>query len=207
VISPADFIPVAEETGLIVPLGAWALVEACREAQRWPDAIRVAVNVSAVQLRDGLEEGVITALAGAGLDARRLTLEVTESVLMRDADDALARLHRLRDLGVGVALDDFGTGFSSLSYLRRFPFDKIKLDRAFVRDIAQPETAAIVRAVADLGERLGKRVVVEGVETEEQLECVRREGCTEVQGFLFSRPLTAADALAFVVAGAKRRAA
>jgi diguanylate cyclase (GGDEF)-like protein/PAS domain S-box-containing protein len=207
VISPADFIPVAEETGLIVPLGAWALVEACREAQRWPDAIRVAVNVSAVQLRDGLEEGVITALAGAGLDARRLTLEVTESVLMRDADDALARLHRLRDLGVGVALDDFGTGFSSLSYLRRFPFDKIKLDRAFVRDIAQPETAAIVRAVADLGERLGKRVVVEGVETEEQLECVRREGCTEVQGFLFSRPLTAADARAFVVAGAKRRAA
>jgi EAL domain-containing protein (putative c-di-GMP-specific phosphodiesterase class I) len=127
--------------------------------------------------------------------------------LMRDADDALARLHRLRGLGVCVALDDFGTGFSSLSYLRRFPFDKIKLDRAFVRDIAEPETAAIVRAVADLGERLGKRVVAEGVETWEQLERVRQEGCTEVQGFLFSRPLAAADALAFAMAGTKRSAA
>lgn len=206
-ISPADFIPVAEETGLIVPLGAWALDRACREARRWPEPIRVAVNVSTVQIRDGLEEAVMTALAGAGLDAQRLTLEVTESMLMRDADDALARLHRLRGLGVCVALDDFGTGFSSLSYLRRFPFDKIKLDRAFVRDIAEPETAAIVRAVADLGERLGKRVVAEGVETWEQLERVRQEGCTEVQGFLFSRPLAAADALAFAMAGTKRSAA
>ncbi|WP_071000322.1 EAL domain-containing protein [Methylobacterium sp. C1] len=206
-ISPADFIPVAEETGLIVPLGAWALDRACREAQRWPAPIRVAVNVSTVQIRDGLEEAVMTALAGSGLDARRLTLEVTESVLMRDADDALTRLHRLRGLGAEVALDDFGTGFSSLSYLRRFPFDKIKLDRAFVRDIAEPETAAIVRAVADLGERLGKRVVAEGVETWEQLDQVKQEGCTEVQGFLLSRPLAAADALAFAIADAERRAA
>ncbi|MGH1571997.1 bifunctional diguanylate cyclase/phosphodiesterase [Methylobacterium sp. P31] len=206
-ISPADFIPAAEETGLIVQLGTWALAEACRETRRWPDSIRVAVNVSPVQIRDGLEEAVMLALAGAGLDSRRLTLEVTESVLMRDADDALARLHRLRGLGIEVALDDFGTGFSSLGYLRRFPFDKIKLDRAFIRDIADPEAAAIVRAVTDLSRRLGKRVVVEGVETAEQLERVRQEGCAEVQGFLFSRPLSAADAAAFAASGARRRAA
>ncbi|KOX59219.1 hypothetical protein ADL19_05730 [Streptomyces purpurogeneiscleroticus] len=206
-LSPADFIPVAEATGLIVPLGAWALAEACREARRWPEHIRVAVNVSAVQFRDGFEETVVTALAGSGLDARRLTLEVTESVLMRDADDTLTRLHRLRGLGISVALDDFGTGFSSLSYLRRFPFDKIKLDRGFIRDIAEPGAAAIVRAVADLGGRLGKGVVVEGVETEDELERVQQEGCTEVQGFLFSRPLAAADALAFALRHSARRAA
>lgn len=206
-ISPSDFIPVAEETGLIMPLGAWALAEACREAQSWPKPIRIAVNVSAVQVRDGLEETVINALAVTGFDSRRLMLEVTESVLMRDADDALARLHRLRGLGVKVALDDFGTGFSSLSYLRRFPFDKIKLDRAFIRDIADPEAAAIVRAVTDLSGRLGKTVVVEGVETEEQLARVRQEGCTEVQGYLFSRPLTAADALAFATSRTRLRAA
>ena len=197
-VSPADFIPLAEETGLIVPLGAWALAEACREAARWPDRVRVAVNVSGVQFRDGLEEAVMTALANARLDARRLALEVTESVLMRDADDALARLHRLRGLGVSIALDDFGTGYSSLSYLRRFPFDRIKIDRAFVRDIADPDAAAIMRAIVDLGHRLGKGIVVEGVETQDQLERVRREGCNEVQGFIFSRPLPAVDARAFV---------
>ncbi|MGU3422841.1 EAL domain-containing protein [Methylobacterium sp. D54C] len=206
-VSPADFIPLAEETGLIVQLGAWALAEACREARRWPGDIRVAVNVSTVQLRDGLEEAVISAVAGAGLEAGRLTLEVTESVLMRDADDALARLHRLREFGVRVALDDFGTGYSSLSYLRRFPFDRIKLDRAFIRDIAEPDAAAIVRAVVDLSGRLGKGIVAEGVETDEQLERLRREGCTEMQGYLFSKPLAAVDALAFVEDRGRRTAA
>jgi diguanylate cyclase (GGDEF)-like protein/PAS domain S-box-containing protein len=197
-ISPADFIPIAEETGLIVPLGAWALTEACREAATWPNHVRIGVNVSPLQFRDGLEDIVVQALAKSGIDARRLTLEVTESVLMRDADDVLVRLHRLRSLGLGIALDDFGTGYSSLSYLRRFPFDRIKIDRAFVREIADPDTAAIVRAVVDLGKRLCKGIVVEGVETEEQLERVRREGCNEVQGFLFSRPLPPPEAFAFI---------
>jgi len=198
-ISPGVFIPVAEETGLIVPLGAWALQEACREAMNWPAHVRVAVNVSAVQLRrDGLEDAVLTTLAASGLPADRLKLEVTESVLMQDADAALARLRRLRSLGVLIALDDFGTGYSSLSYLRRFPFDKLKIDRAFIRDIADPDAAAIVRAVVDIGDRLGMGIVAEGVETAEQLDLVRQEGCHEVQGFLFSKPLPADEALAYL---------
>ncbi|RZL25706.1 MAG: bifunctional diguanylate cyclase/phosphodiesterase, partial [Sphingomonas sp.] len=198
-ISPAVFIPVAEETGLIVPLGVWALQEACREAMHWPAHVRVAVNVSAVQLRrEGLETAVLAALAASGLSPNRLKLEVTESVLMQDADAALACLHRLRGLGVLIALDDFGTGYSSLSYLRRFPFDRLKIDRAFIRDIADPDAAAIVRAVVSLGERLGMGIVAEGVETAEQLDLVRQEGCHEVQGFLFSRPLPADEALAYL---------
>ncbi|MCJ2009157.1 EAL domain-containing protein [Methylobacterium sp. J-092] len=198
-ISPGVFIPVSEETGLIVPLGAWALQEACREAMNWPAHVRVAVNVSAVQLRrEGLEVAVLAALAASGLSPNRLKLEVTESVLMQDADAAIVCLHRLRDMGVRIALDDFGTGYSSLSYLRRFPFDKLKIDRAFIRDIADPDAAAIVRAVVSLGERLGMGIVAEGVETAEQLDLVRREGCHEVQGFLFSRPLPADEALAYL---------
>ncbi|WP_264048121.1 putative bifunctional diguanylate cyclase/phosphodiesterase [Methylobacterium flocculans] len=189
-IAPGAFIALAEETGLIVPLGAWALQEACREATAWPLPLRVAVNVSPVQLRrPGLEATVLAALAASGLPAERLKLEVTESVLMQDADEVLGRLHRLRALGVLIALDDFGTGYSSLSYLRRFPFDRIKIDRAFIRDIADPDAAAIVRAVVGIGERLGMGIVAEGVETAEQLALVRREGCAQVQGFLFSPPL------------------
>ncbi|MDP4003362.1 bifunctional diguanylate cyclase/phosphodiesterase [Methylobacterium sp. NEAU K] len=198
-IGPSAFIPVAEETGLIVPLGSWAFQEACREATHWPPHVRVAVNISAVQMRrDGLELAVMQALATSGLPASRLKLEVTESVLMQDADNVLACLHRLRAIGVLVALDDFGTGYSSLSYLRRFPFDKIKIDRSFIRDIADPNAAAIVRAVVSIGERLGMGIVAEGVETAEQLELVRREGCNQVQGFLLSRPLTAERARAYV---------
>ncbi|QEE41332.1 MULTISPECIES: EAL domain-containing protein [unclassified Methylobacterium] len=194
-ISPGEFIPLAEENGLIVPLGTWALQEACYEAMNWPAHIRVGVNVSPVQLQqDGLEAAVLTALAVSGLPAARLKLEVTESVLMQDADEVLNRLHRLRALGVRIALDDFGTGYSSLSYLRRFPFDKIKIDRAFIRDIVDSDAAAIVRAVVGIGERLGMGIVAEGVETVEQLELVRREGCGEVQGFLFSRPLPPREA-------------
>ena len=206
-ISPAEFIPIAEETGLIVQLGTWALAEACREALTWPEAIRVAVNVSPVQFRGGLETAVTGALAGSGLPAGRLKLEVTESLLMHNPEQALACLHRLRGLGVRIALDDFGTGYSSLSYLRRFPFDKIKIDRAFVRDIGDPDAAAIVRAVVGIGERLGMGIVAEGVETDEQLALVRQEGCTEVQGYLFSRPLPASEARAFAARHDRRAAA
>ncbi len=196
-ISPGEFIPVAEETGLIVPLGAWALNEACREAMYWPEPLCVSVNVSTMQFRGGLEEAVVAALAGSGLAAGRLKLEVTESLLARDPEQAVAVLHRLRELGVRIALDDFGTGYSSLSYLRRFPFHQLKIDRAFIRDIADPDAAAIVRAVVGIGERLGMGIVAEGVETIEQLELVRREGCMQVQGYLFSKPLPVAEARAF----------
>ena len=203
-VSPGEFIPLAEENGLIVPLGAWALREACREALTWPKNLRVGVNVSTVQFRSGLEEAVLTALADTGLPANRLKLEVTESVLMQDGDAVIASLHRLRSLGVVVALDDFGTGYSSLGYLRRFPFDKIKIDKSFIRDIADPDAAAIVRAVVSIGERLGMGIVAEGVETAEQLELVRREGCAQVQGFLFSRPLSPPAARAYILANQAR---
>jgi EAL domain-containing protein (putative c-di-GMP-specific phosphodiesterase class I) len=184
---------------MIVPMGAWALQEACREAAAWPASTRVAVNVSAVQMRrPGFETAVLSALAASGLPADRLKLEVTESVLMQDTETVIASLHRLRALGVLIALDDFGTGYSSLSYLRRFPFDKIKIDRAFIRDIADPDAAAIVRAVVSIGERLGMGIVAEGVETPEQLNLVRREGCAQVQGFLFSRPLPPRDAYEYI---------
>ncbi|WP_286134160.1 EAL domain-containing protein [Methylobacterium sp. Leaf123] len=198
-ISPGAFIPLAEESGLITQLGAWALHEACREAVSWPGDLRVAVNVSAVQFRKtGLEHSVMRALAASGLPAGRLELEITESVLMQDSDAVIGSLHRLRAMGVRIALDDFGTGYSSLSYLCRFPFDKIKIDRSFIRDIDEPVAAAVVRAVVGLGERLGMAITAEGVETEEQLERVRRKGCTEVQGFLLGRPQPAAQAMALV---------
>jgi len=206
-VSPAEFIPLAEETGLILPLGAWALREACREAMTWPAPVQVAVNVSAVQLRRaGLEAAVLSALAASGLAPGQLKLEVTESVLIQDAEACLACLHRLRGLGVSIALDDFGTGYSSLSYLRRFPFDQIKIDRSFIRDIADPDAAAIVRAVAGISERLGMSVVAEGVETADQLDHVQREGCTQVQGFYFSRPLPAEDARAYITTARTRAA-
>ncbi|GJD96677.1 bifunctional diguanylate cyclase/phosphodiesterase [Methylobacterium iners] len=198
-VSPADFIPLAEETGLITTLGAWALREACREAASWPHDLSVAVNVSAIQFQQpGLEQSVMHALSASGLPARRLELEITESVLMQDAQAVVACLHRLRGLGVRIALDDFGTGYSSLSYLRQFPFDKIKIDRSFIREIGDPDAAAIVRAVVGLGTHLGIAITAEGVETREQLDQVRSEGCTEVQGFLFSQPLPALDALRFI---------
>ncbi|WP_232627629.1 EAL domain-containing protein [Methylobacterium sp. Leaf118] len=198
-VSPADFIPLAEDTGLIVPLGAWILREACREAAGWPGDLRVAVNVSAIQFqKPGFEQAVMGALAASGLAPQRLELEITESVLVADAEAVIACLHRLRALGVRIAMDDFGTGYSSLSYLRRFPFDKIKIDRSFIRDIADPDAAAIVRAIVGIGTQLGASITAEGVETDEQLARVRQEGCSEVQGFYFSRPLPARDALAFV---------
>jgi predicted signal transduction protein with EAL and GGDEF domain len=194
-ISPTDFIPLAEETGLIVAIGRWVLAQACRDAASWPETISLAVNVSSVQFAVGsLVRTVMGALGDSGLEPGRLELEITESVLMRDADQALLMLRELRQRGVRVAMDDFGTGYSSLSYLRSFPFDRIKIDRSFVHDIeTNAEAQAIVRAVSGLGRSLGMAITVEGVETDGQLAAVRREGCRDVQGYLFSRPRPAVD--------------
>ena len=194
-ISPADFIPVAEETGLINQLGEWVLTTACREAATWPGNIRLAVNVSPVQFRSGtLALKVISALAASGLAASRLELEITEAVLIRDDEAALAVLHQLRAIGVRIALDDFGTGYSSLSYLQRFPFDKIKIDRCFVSDIAEPEgSSCIVRAVVNIATERRMTTTAEGVETEQQRQLLRALGCSEMQGYLFSPPRPAAD--------------
>jgi len=191
-VSPGEFIPLAEETGLIVPMGEWALRQACAAAATWPEHIKVAINLSAVQFKSRhLVDTVFSTLATSGLSPGRLELEITESVLLQDDDATLATLHQLRALGVRIALDDFGTGYSSLSYLRSFPFDKIKIDRCFVTDLSRAgdDSLAILRAVAGLGTSLGIATTAEGVETEEQLARVRQEGCTEMQGFLFSPPV------------------
>jgi len=196
-VNPAEFIPVAEEIGLIVPMGEWALNQACMEAAGWPGSIKVAVNLSPVQFKSGaLVHAVIDALHRSGLSARRLELEITESVLLQSNKATLATLHDLRDLGVRIAMDDFGTGYSSLSYLRSFPFDKIKIDQSFVRDLcAKPDSIAIVRAVTGLGASLGMMTTAEGVETYEQLARLRAECCTEVQGYLLSRPCPASEVI------------
>ncbi|HEX8167944.1 MAG TPA: EAL domain-containing protein, partial [Beijerinckiaceae bacterium] len=194
-VPPAEFIPLAEEIGLIVPLGEWVLREACREAAGWPKPLKVAVNLSPAQFKSrSLVQAVVRALASSGLSASRLELEITETVLLLENEATVATLHRLRGLGVRISMDDFGTGYSSLSYLRSFPFDKIKIDRSFVRDLADKEDcAAIIRAVVGLGRSLGMTTTAEGVETVEQLAQVRAEGCTEVQGYLFSPPQRACD--------------
>jgi diguanylate cyclase (GGDEF)-like protein/PAS domain S-box-containing protein len=187
-VSPAEFIPVAEDTGLIVELGDWVLRTACAEAAAWPDHIRLAVNVSPVQLKcQTLALKITAALAASGLSAGRLELEITEAVLIRDDETALAILHQLRAIGVRIALDDFGTGYSSLSYLKRFPFDKIKIDRCFVSDIAEIDgSSAIVQAVVNIAAARHMTTTAEGVETSEQKEILRALGCTEMQGYLFS---------------------
>jgi diguanylate cyclase (GGDEF)-like protein len=190
-VSPADFIPLAEEIGLIVPIGEWVIRTACEEAVGWPQPLNVAVNVSAVQFSSpNLVSTILSALAESGLDPRRLELEITESVLLGDHCAARDMLLRVRELGVRVSMDDFGTGYSSLSYLRSFPFDKIKIDQSFVRGRSDdPSGMAIVRAIAGLGQSLGMTTLAEGVETEEQLARVAADGCTDVQGYLISRPL------------------
>jgi diguanylate cyclase (GGDEF)-like protein len=187
-ISPAEFIPIAEETGLINQLGEWVLATACAEATTWPDNIKIAVNVSPVQFRgDTLALKVVGALAASGLSANRLELEITEAVLIRDDEAALAMLHQLRALGVRIALDDFGTGYSSLSYLQRFPFDKIKIDRCFIKDLAESGgSPRIVQAVVSIAEERHITTTAEGVETQQQREILRGLGCTEMQGYLFS---------------------
>lgn len=190
-VSPADFIPIAEETGLITPIGAWVLRRACLDAAFWPESVRVAVNLSPVQFRQcGLVSAVLTALSESGLRPDRLELEITESVLLADSEANLAVLHQLRTLGVRIAMDDFGTGYSSLSYLRTFPFDKIKIDQSFVRELAtNRHCAAIVRAVIRLGIDLGITTVAEGVERVEQRDHLQWEGCDEMQGYLFFHPI------------------
>jgi diguanylate cyclase (GGDEF)-like protein/PAS domain S-box-containing protein len=194
-ISPAEFIPVAEDTGLINELGDWVLRTACAEAATWPDHIRLAVNVSPVQLKcQTLALKIAGALAATRLKASRLELEITEAVLIRDDEAALAILHQLRAVGVRIALDDFGTGFSSLSYLKRFPFDKIKIDRCFVSDISETDgSSSIVQAVVNIAAALHMTTTAEGVETEAQRELLRRLGCNEMQGYLFSAPKPAAQ--------------
>jgi diguanylate cyclase (GGDEF)-like protein len=187
-ISPADFIPVAEDTGLIVELGEWVLRTACAEAAGWPNQVRLAVNVSPVQLKcPTLALKIASALAASGFPANRLDLEITEAVLIRDDETALAILHQLRAIGIRIALDDFGTGYSSLSYLKRFPFDKIKIDRCFVDDIAEIDgSSVIVQAVVTIAAARNMTTTAEGVETAEQKEALRKLGCTEMQGYLFS---------------------
>jgi diguanylate cyclase (GGDEF)-like protein len=194
-ISPAEFIPVAEDTGLIGGLGEWVLMEACAEAASWPGHVRLAVNVSPVQFRNHtLALHVAAALAASGLAAHRLELEITEAVLIRDDEAALAVLHQLRAIGVRIALDDFGTGYSSLSYLQRFPFDKIKIDRCFINDLAGPDgSCSIVQAVVNIATARHMTTTAEGVETEAQREMLQALGCTEMQGWLFSKARPAAE--------------
>ncbi|MBZ9736791.1 EAL domain-containing protein [Mesorhizobium sp. CA18] len=193
-ISPETFIPAAEETGLIVQLGDWALRKACNVAANWPRNMRMAVNVSPAQIKSGgFARSVISALAFSGLPADRLELEITETVMMDESDAVQTTLSQLRGLGVRIALDDFGTGYSSLGYLRRFPVDKIKIDRSFIRDLDKRDTAAIVRTVIGLGAELGITVTAEGVETEAQLDMLRKAGCGEAQGFLIGVPAKASD--------------
>jgi diguanylate cyclase (GGDEF)-like protein/PAS domain S-box-containing protein len=194
-ISPAEFVPVAEDIGLIVTLGEWVLREACTEAAKWPADIKVAVNLSPVQFRSrNLVQVVISALAHSGLSPRRLELEITESLFLAETAANLAILHQLRELGVSISMDDFGTGYSSLSYLRSFPFDKIKIDRSFVKDlVARTDCVAIVRAISGLGRSLNITTTAEGVETTDQLDWLRAEGCNEVQGFLFSAAKPASE--------------
>lgn len=194
-VSPAEFIPVAEEIGLINPLGEWVLRKACMEAAHWPSHVKIAVNISPAQFRnEHLIQTVFSALAKSGIDARRLELEITEHALLQNNESTLKTLHSLRDMGVRIAMDDFGTGYSSLSYLRSFPFDKIKIDRSFVKDLSEREDAdVIVAAVADLSRNLGMETTAEGVETEAQRAKVLAAGYTEMQGFLFSRALPARE--------------
>ncbi len=194
-VQPSEFIQLAEEIGLIVPMGEWVLRRACIDAATWPNDAKVAVNLSPVQLRTGnIVSTIKAALADSGLAPHRLELEITETVLMQDSASTLRKLHQLRRLGTKISMDDFGTGYSSLSYLRKFPFDRIKIDRSFIQDMNQHDDSfAIVRAVSALGRSLGMATTAEGVETAEQLERIRAEGCTEAQGFLFSAPRPASE--------------
>jgi EAL domain-containing protein (putative c-di-GMP-specific phosphodiesterase class I) len=189
-VSPGEFIPLAEESGAIIALGEWILREACREAASWPTSLRIAVNLSPAQFRHGdLPALVHSVLFDTGLAANRLEIEITEGVLISDFSRAISILRRLKTLGVRIAMDDFGTGYASLSYLQAFPFDKIKIDRGFIANLDRnPQSAAIIRAVIGLGHGLNLPVVAEGVETKEQLAFLRREACNEVQGYLFGRP-------------------
>src|SRR3984957_678413 len=206
-VPPSEFIPVAEEMGLIVQLGEWALRQACAEAMDWPDGICISVNLSPLQFSKGnLVSTVVSALASSGLPASRLELEITESVLLEKSERNIAILNQLRDLGVRISMDDFGTGYSSIGYLRSFQFDKIKIDQSFVRDLLVDEgSLAIVRAIAGLGVSFGMTTTAEGVETEEQMRCLNLEGCIEVQGYLYSKPVPAHEINDLLTSLADRR--
>jgi EAL domain-containing protein (putative c-di-GMP-specific phosphodiesterase class I) len=195
IVAPAEFIPIAEEMGLIIPLGEWVLRTACAEAASWPDDIQVAVNVSSIQLANkNLVNVIVGAIASAGIPANRLELEITESVLLQNTYANFATLKKLHELGVQFAMDDFGTGYSSLGYLLSFPFRKIKIDRSFITGLPDnKESRAIVRAITGLARSLSMQVTAEGVETAQQLEQVRILGCTEMQGYLFSPPRSPAE--------------
>ena len=199
-VPPDDFIPLAEETGLIGPIGTWVLHRACADAAGWPRDLKIAVNVSPAQFKGpGLVAAVLDALAASALAPERLELEITETAFLADADATLAVLHQLRTTGVRIAMDDFGTGYSSLGYLRSFPFDKIKIDRCFIKDIeTSVDCKAIVHAVTGLGSNLGIAITAEGVETVAQLDQLRADGCDQVQGYLFSRPVPARDVAALL---------
>ncbi len=205
-VSPAEFIPIAEETGLIIPLGEWVIRKACQETAKWPIDIKVAVNLSPAQLKSrNLTDVVVDALAASGMSADRLQLEITETVLMQNTFNTLATLQKLRALGVQIALDDFGTGYSSLSYLRSFPFDKIKIDRSFISDLSNgAEPLAIVHAIAGLAKSLNMISTAEGVETKQQLETLESVGCVEMQGYLFSRARPAVEIVRMFLQGGER---
>ncbi|OYW80089.1 MAG: hypothetical protein B7Z26_07025 [Asticcacaulis sp. 32-58-5] len=200
-VSPAEFIPVAEESGLIGPLGEWVLKTACNAAANWPQPWRVAVNISPLQFRHkSLPVLVKKALKASGLPASRLELEITESVLLENEKQNLSILTQIREQGVRIAMDDFGTGYSSLSYLRAFPFDKIKIDQSFVRDLPHDRDAlSIIRAITDMAQSLGVRITAEGVETADQMAALKDLGCHEAQGYLIGRPAPAIDAYCPVV--------
>ena len=194
-IGPGEFIPLAEETGLIIAIGDWVLREACRQAAQWPDDVSVAVNISPKQFAaPNLAQTILQALSSSGLAPSRLELEITESIFISDIERTLSTLHNLRSLGVRIALDDFGTGYSSLSYLRSFPFDKVKIDRAFVKDLGTGNAHAMIRAITTLADALGMDTLAEGVESDEQFDILKREGCQYIQGYLFGRPM-AGDAV------------
>jgi diguanylate cyclase (GGDEF)-like protein len=206
-VSPASFIPLAEEIGFIVPIGEWVIRQACATAALWPGDLHVAVNISAAQFRSpGLMQVIVGALATSGLHPTRLEIEITESVLLHNREATLAVLHQLRALGIRIAMDDFGTGYSSLTYLQCFPFDKIKIDRSFVKDVTESTGSLnIVRAVAALANGMGMTATAEGVETREQLDRITSEGCTEMQGFLFSRPLPVQEIERLFLSGREAR--
>jgi diguanylate cyclase (GGDEF)-like protein len=205
-IPPAEFIPIAEETGLIVPLGEWVIRQACLDAANWPNEIKIAVNLSPAQFRNhNLTQVVINALGSSGVAPSRLELEITEEILLGHSRENLAVLEQFRMLGIQIVMDDFGVGYSSLNYLRLFPFDKIKIDRSFVNDLSNGDdlSLAIVQAVTQLAKVLGVPTTAEGIETKEQLELVRAAGCTEFQGYLFSRPRPAAEIVQLLQVGAR----
>jgi diguanylate cyclase len=205
-ISPVEFIPLAEDCGLILPLGNWVLGTACRDAMKWPENMRVAVNLSPAQFRHAdLAGEVLATLQKSGLAPGRLELEITEGVLIADTDRTLATLNTIKEAGVHISLDDFGTGYSSLSYLQRFPFDKIKIDRSFVWEMERnPDSMAIVRAVIALGHSLRITVTAEGVETEKQLALLQNENCDQVQGYLLGRPMPSKDIASLLLPGQQR---